>query len=175
MFTTTDTNRYLLPFSGDDAVSIEPPLHPKTVSDARPRKKKSPTLRESDWEPYKDRIIQLHVVEKRPLPEVRDLIERKFGFAAGIRQYRSRLTQWKLDKNIKPEEMRAIVKHRQQRSLVDTNKPALKFYVRGQEVEPQKIERWMKRHDVLESVMYAPSPAACELHSDNASYMIMTE
>ena len=53
-----------------------------TVSNARPRKKKAPTLRESDWEPYKDRIIQVHLVEKRSLPEVKILIEQEFGFTA---------------------------------------------------------------------------------------------
>jgi len=64
-----------------DATS-EPLLLSNTVSNARPRKKKAPTLRESDWGPYKDRIIQLHHVEKRPLPEVRILIEQEFGFSA---------------------------------------------------------------------------------------------
>ena len=59
--------------------------------------------------------------------------------------------------------MKAIIRHRQRRGLVETDKPDLKFRVRGQEVEPQKIERWMKRHDLRESMIYAPSPAACQL------------
>jgi phage-related protein len=80
-----------------------------------------------------------------------------------IRQYRSRLTQWKLDKNIKPEEMKAIVRYRQQRNLIDTGKGSLKFRVRGREVEPQKIERWMRKHELRESMIYAPSPTGCQL------------
>jgi hypothetical protein len=71
--------------------------------------------------------------------------------------------QWGLEPNIKTREMKAIVRHRQQRLLVETDKRDLKFRVRGDEVEPQKIERWMKRHDVMESALYAPSPAACKL------------
>jgi len=62
--------------------TFEPLILTNTVSNARPRKKKASTLRESDWEPYKDRIIQLHVVEKRSLPELRILIEQEFGFIA---------------------------------------------------------------------------------------------
>lgn len=49
---------------------------------ARPRKPKAPTLRESDWEPYKARVIELHIKEKRPLPEVRLTIQEEFGFTA---------------------------------------------------------------------------------------------
>ncbi|KAF1838133.1 hypothetical protein BDW02DRAFT_489931 [Decorospora gaudefroyi] len=139
------------PFAG---LSMDPP--------AIPRRKKAPTLRESDWEPYKARIIELHITQKRPLPEVRLLIEKEYGFTAEIRQYRSRVSQWKLDKNIKPDEMKAIVRRRQQRTLLEPEKPGLKFRVRSQVVEPLKIERWMKRHDVRESMPYALSPAACK-------------
>ncbi|KAI4672456.1 uncharacterized protein J4E78_000957 [Alternaria triticimaculans] len=158
-----DLEWHLMPISEEEATLPQPPLpHTNPIADTRPRKKKARTLRETDWEPYKDRIIQLHHVDKRPLPEVRILIEQEFGFIAEIRQYRSRLTQWKLDKNIKPDEMKAIVRRRQQRSLVETDKNDLKFRVRGQEVEPHKIERWMKRHDVVDSTLYAPSPDASE-------------
>jgi hypothetical protein len=52
------------------------------VPDTRPRRKKARTLRESDWEPYRDRIIQLHLTERRPLPEVKNMIEQETGFAA---------------------------------------------------------------------------------------------
>jgi hypothetical protein len=167
----------------DAAESMIPPPHLDTVPATPQRKKKARTLRESDWEPYKEKVIQLHLHEKRPLPEVKTLMEQEFGFTAEyveqpvvpslhriqtnhaprIRQYRSRLTQWKLDKNIKSDEMKAIIRHRQQRRLIETSKPALEFRVRGQDVEPQKIERWMKSHNVMESMLYAPSPAACKL------------
>ncbi|KAF2189775.1 hypothetical protein K469DRAFT_625736 [Zopfia rhizophila CBS 207.26] len=56
--------------------------------------------------------------------------------------------------------MRAIVRKRQQRKVIEANKGELVFQVRGYEVEPQKIDRWMKRHEVPESLLYAPSPTA---------------
>jgi hypothetical protein len=49
---------------------------------ARPRKRKAPTLRANDWEPYKERILQLHVEEELPLPKVMQLIEEEYSFKA---------------------------------------------------------------------------------------------
>jgi len=66
-----------------------------------------------------------------------------------------------MDKKVKPEEMRAIVRKRQRRKLVEDNKAELAFTVRGKTVEPQKVDRWMKRNNVPESSLYA-SPAACK-------------
>jgi hypothetical protein len=78
-----------------------------------------------------------------------------------LRQYRSRISQWGLDKNVKSVEMKAIVRKRQQRRLVE-DKGDLRFTVRGTTVEQHKIERWMKLNKVPESFLYVPSPAACK-------------
>ncbi|ORY17830.1 Tetratricopeptide repeat-domain-containing protein [Clohesyomyces aquaticus] len=127
---------------------------------AQLRKCKAATLRAVDWEPYKDRILDLHIVQNLSLPKVRKMIEEAYGFKAELRQYRTRISQWGKDKNVKPREMEAIVRKRQNRKLLEPNKGPLMFEVRGGQVEPQKIKRWMKRHDVAESFLYAPSPAA---------------
>jgi hypothetical protein len=58
--------------------------------------------------------------------------------------------------------MKHIVRKRQERKLLQADRPELTFQVRGIEVEPAKIERWMNRHEVPESMLYAPSPAACK-------------
>jgi hypothetical protein len=58
------------------------------------------------------------------------------------------------------------VRKRQKRKLVETDKGQLVFEVRGSQVEPPKIERWMKRHHVVDSFLYAPSPAACKFARD---------
>ncbi|KAF2829125.1 hypothetical protein CC86DRAFT_368201 [Ophiobolus disseminans] len=126
---------------------------------AKTRKRKAPTLRESDWEPYKDQINELYT-SGMPLKQVKEFIEAEHSFHAEIRQYRLRLSQWKLDKNIKPEEMRCIVKKRQKRRLLEVDKPGLVFQVRGNEVDQTKIDRWMNSHDIPDSMLYAPSPAA---------------
>jgi hypothetical protein len=56
--------------------------------------------------------------------------------------------------------MEVMVKKRQRRKLVETDKGELNFRVRGSEVPAEKIERWMKRKGISEDVVYAPSPAA---------------
>jgi hypothetical protein len=58
--------------------------------------------------------------------------------------------------------MRAIVRKKLRRKLVEVEKGELVFKVRDNEVEPRKIDRWMERYKVPESALYAPSPAACK-------------
>ncbi|KAF5637361.1 kinesin light chain 2 [Fusarium tjaetaba] len=126
----------------------------------RSRKKKAPTLRDGDWEPFKDRILELYETYKLPLEKVKTMIEEEFGFTAQTRQYQSRITKWGRDKNIKKVEMAAIVRKHQQREILETDKRKLRFTVRGREVEANKIDRWMDRNNVPRNDLYAPSPAA---------------
>ena len=64
--------------------SFETEIRPNTsmAPPTRVRKRKAPTLRDSDWEPYKDRIVQLHITQDRPLPEVKKIMEEETGFTA---------------------------------------------------------------------------------------------
>jgi hypothetical protein len=50
-----------------------------------PRKRKAPTLRVDDWHPVKSRVIELHITNKLPLSEVKEMVEHEFksiGFTA---------------------------------------------------------------------------------------------
>jgi hypothetical protein len=65
--------------SFDDTPNIPPTsMGPPTKS----RKRKAPTLRADAWEPYKARVVELHIMQKLPLPEVKKTIEEEFGFTA---------------------------------------------------------------------------------------------
>lgn len=55
--------------------------------------------------------------------------------------------------------MKAIVRKRQRRILVEDDKRELVFIVRESIVDPQKIDRWIKRNDIPGSSLYIPSPA----------------
>jgi Clr5 domain len=46
------------------------------------RKRKAPTLRREAWNPYRDRIIELHITQGLPLREVKNTIEKESGFTA---------------------------------------------------------------------------------------------
>jgi hypothetical protein len=150
--------------------SMDPP--------AKKRKKKAPTLRADQWEPYRDRIKELHIDQNLPLREVKNVIEREFGFTAVYasvelasnlkltftreRQYRTQISRWGWDKNIKYHEMEAIVRKQQQRKLVETEKGRLRFTVRKRNVDPVKIRRWMEREGITEDALFAPSPIECK-------------
>jgi hypothetical protein len=58
--------------------------------------------------------------------------------------------------------MKSIVRKRQRRKLVESDKGELAFTVRGNTVAPEKIDRWMKKNQIGESTVYALSPAACK-------------
>jgi hypothetical protein len=53
-----------------------PPAQPPT------RKRKAPTLHADAWEPYKRRILELHITQGLPLLEVRQKMEDEYGFKA---------------------------------------------------------------------------------------------
>jgi tetratricopeptide (TPR) repeat protein len=58
------------------------------------------------------------------------------------RQLKRKIKDWKLEKNVKSNEMRVIVRKIQQREAIGKSTT---FRVRGQPVDPLKIERWQKR------------------------------
>lgn len=62
----------------DAQVTPAPSMGPPT----RPRKRKAPTLHADAWEPYKARIVELHVEQKLPLKKVKETIEQESGFIA---------------------------------------------------------------------------------------------
>ncbi|VTT65945.1 unnamed protein product [Fusarium fujikuroi] len=133
---------------------------PTTGPPRKSRKKKAPTLRDEDFEPFKDRILELYETQKLSLEKVKSMIEEEFGFTAQPRQYQTRITKWGKDKNIKKPEMTAIARKHQQREILETDKRKLRFTVRGREVDAGKIDRWMDRNNVPRNDLYAPSPAA---------------
>ena len=59
-----------------------------------------------------------------------------------LRQYRTRISQWGQDKNIKPQEMKAIVRKRLKRKLIESDKRDLQFEIRGNRVEMAKVDRY---------------------------------
>jgi hypothetical protein len=57
----------------DDAILMLP---------TKKRKRKAPTLRTDDFEPYKARILELHIDQDIPLPSVKAIIENESPFKA---------------------------------------------------------------------------------------------
>lgn len=83
--------------SHNESFHTQPDLQPSHVAEVsavtmalpvKTRKRKAPTLKEKDWEPYKIRVLQLHVNQDKPLTEVKALMEES-GFQA---DYANKLT-----------------------------------------------------------------------------------
>lgn len=160
-----------------------PPAAPLGTIDPPPthRKKRAQRLSEKAWLPYKDRIIRLRLQDRLPLAKIKEIMEGE-GFHAEyvsgvkpasrtneplhvlmltatprIRQYQYFLSRSGLDRNVKPGEMRPIVRARQRRRLIDRQKGELRFTVRGQEVNSTRIDRFMREHRISQHLLYSPS------------------
>ena len=104
--------------------------------------KKNRPSQSNDWEEYRDIVQQLYVTEDKPLPDVVDEMKRKHQFYATERQYKRRITEWQLDKNVKDEEMRSIIAVEAMRLRQGKNST---FHVRGRLVDRKKIDRFVQR------------------------------
>jgi hypothetical protein len=72
--TATNLNDMVHHLAQEEQQSAAPPT--------KSRKANVPTLHESDWAPYKDRIVQLHMLENRSPKDAREIMEKEFGFCA---------------------------------------------------------------------------------------------
>ena len=72
----------------DQPLNFQPPSDtqdtaaPSMGPPTRTRKRKAPTLCADAWEPYKARIIELHIEQGLSLGKVKDAIEKEFEFTA---------------------------------------------------------------------------------------------
>lgn len=109
-----------------------------------------------DWEHHRETIERLYVTDDRSLPEVVGMMSSLHGFVATERQYKRRISDWHLDKNVKDEEMRAIIVT--ESSRLQQGKRSV-FYVRDRQVDPKKIDRFAQRKkiDKYRSVALAKS------------------
>ncbi|KAH7317559.1 hypothetical protein BKA65DRAFT_514723 [Rhexocercosporidium sp. MPI-PUGE-AT-0058] len=110
----------------------------------------------SVWQDLRDRITQLYSVQNKSLVEVMGVMATEHGFVATQRQYKTKISEWHLDKNIKDEEIRFIARTQVKRAHEDKDTD---FRVRGRDVDPEKISRAVKRKKITEEELLA-MPAA---------------
>ncbi len=129
----------------------------------------------NDWEGHREIIKRLYVNEDKALQEVVKEMEISHNFVATERMYKRRISDWDLDKNVKDEEMRAIIACRAMR-LQQGEKSA--FYVRGRLVDRKKIDRFAQRKGIdpmiLDGVSVLPRGVRCITPSDDGPAKINT-
>ncbi|KAL8708675.1 MAG: hypothetical protein Q9220_006500 [cf. Caloplaca sp. 1 TL-2023] len=117
----------------------------KLIKHRREAHRASPPRPMAAWDDHRDTIEQLYVKEDKSLPDVVLTMQRVHGFHATERQYRRRISAWDLDKNVKDDEMRAMIAMANARS--QQGKRSV-FFLRGRQVDEKKIDRFAQRKKV---------------------------
>lgn len=115
--------------------------------------------------------MSLYIDKALSLKEVMDVLEREHNFKASYcqplpfssielttkrqKQFKSKLMEWNLRKNIKPADMQYIASL--MRARRETGKSTV-VRVRGEMVDRAKIERWLKRNPNLDLSMRESEP-----------------
>ncbi|KAK8042743.1 hypothetical protein PG994_013226 [Apiospora phragmitis] len=100
---------------------------------------KRPLCRE-DWEEQYPHIRKHWWDEDESLERVMSFMEKCHHFQATAKQYKTKLKEWNLLKNVPTNEMKAIVKIQTRRRPKDTE-----FLVRDRVIPQDKIDRFVKR------------------------------
>ncbi|KAI8655899.1 Clr5 domain-containing protein [Fusarium keratoplasticum] len=111
-----------------------------------PRSAPGKRIPSSEWEKKRPIITRLYQEEKRPLKEVMEILQREHGFTATVKMYKSRIWKWGLDKKLKSDEVLAILIIKTER---DAQGKASEFTIRGQKVDLDNINRYIRRNPGL--------------------------
>ncbi|KAK1762466.1 hypothetical protein QBC33DRAFT_574211 [Phialemonium atrogriseum] len=115
------------------------------------KKQRAPAKTEQEWALVRQRITELY--KTKPLSVVMDDVKEKFQFEATVRQFKSQIRKWGLNKNVREPEMGFIVRKQQEREKgqsAELSQANLRFRVRGEAVPQAKIDRWKRSHNVAD-------------------------
>ncbi|GKT48927.1 uncharacterized protein ColSpa_09108 [Colletotrichum spaethianum] len=98
------------------------------------------------WETKRPIITRLYQEEKKSLKEVMEIMQRDYQFVATVKMYKSRIWKWGLDKKLKGDEVLAIILLKRDRDML---KKPTEFRIRGQLVDLENINRYLKRNPSL--------------------------
>jgi hypothetical protein len=87
-------------------------------------------------------------------------------------QYKKKISKWHLDKKVKGVEMEIILRKQAKHKFEGKDSS---FSVRGQAIEPEKIDRYKKRKNVTEDTLLSQqSPAAGEYCISQPNQTLLT-
>ncbi|KIX02476.1 uncharacterized protein Z518_08417 [Rhinocladiella mackenziei CBS 650.93] len=101
---------------------------------------------QAQWQAVKEEIRMLY--EKKPLKEVRKILEQRHGFRATERMYKARLSQWGISKNYSDKDYQicAVLHHSRQKS----GKRATAFVVHGHKRSLKDLHKYIKGRKMSE-------------------------
>ncbi|CUS14947.1 unnamed protein product [Tuber aestivum] len=134
------------------------------------KSKKPRVYTRAEWGAQRERIKLHYFDEGRCLADVKGIMSSRYDFHATEKQYKTRIKAWGLEKKVKTEEMKAIIRIREKRKSEGRRSV---FLVRGRIVPDQKIERFKKSHKepiCPESPSATPSDIECFTPGPDDSY-----
>ncbi|UQC83528.1 uncharacterized protein CLUP02_09022 [Colletotrichum lupini] len=101
---------------------------------------------EKDWHRMQPTITKLYRDENRSLRQVSEIMESHYHFYATTKMYKSRLSTWKLDKKLKEAEVMVMLRQKEDRDAAGKRS---QFFLRGQEVNWERVMQYEFRHHML--------------------------
>jgi Clr5 domain len=129
-----------------------------------------------DWEVRRPIIEELYWTDGRKLPEVMGTMKTMYNFSATYsiptscdgnrvidsrhrkKQYKDQFKRWNFEKNIKTDEMKAIIRVRKRRR--DDEGKDTQFRLRERPVPQEKIDRFVKRQKTPTAQVTSPGPSS---------------
>ncbi|KAE8452639.1 hypothetical protein EG329_013898 [Mollisiaceae sp. DMI_Dod_QoI] len=136
----------------------------------RKRAPKAPTMSAKKWKPHEDRIRQFYVKEGKSIEELREIMNKELGIAATLRQYKVQIQQMKLERNVKANERKAVVKRIQNRTHA-VGKKSSHVRIRGHKINQEKLTRWLKENPMdlpsISATPPSPLPSCISIYTNS--------
>ncbi|CAK7229491.1 hypothetical protein SBRCBS47491_007265 [Sporothrix bragantina] len=100
----------------------------------------------NDWELHRERITELYRDQGLHLRQVQEIMSERYGFHASQRMYKTRISKWAIDKNLKQADVAAILRMQQMRAAQGKKS---KFTIRGRDIDFARVEQYLKRDPTL--------------------------
>ncbi|KAL8650076.1 MAG: hypothetical protein Q9210_004038 [Variospora velana] len=110
-----------------------------------------------DWESIKDAFVLLYIQQDKPLESVIEILESESGFKASLRQYKNKIKEWALQKNIKASDAKALVAKEQQRAR--ERGVGTLFSIGDAPLDQNRWERLVSRINSGQSDLRSPPPS----------------
>lgn len=137
------------------------PSNSDVVARIRQTRKTRRRIPNEKWEEKRPLITRLYQVERRSLNEVMQILKRD-DWDPTVKMYKSRIWKWGLDKKLKSDEVLAILLLKQER---DAQQKPSQFTIRGQPVDMDNINRYVKRNaGLLHRVRAGERPSVQSSH-----------
>ncbi|EPE06574.1 hypothetical protein F503_02702 [Ophiostoma piceae UAMH 11346] len=96
----------------------------------------------NEWDKYREIITDLYRDRGLHLKKVQSFMAKEYNFHASERMYKTRISKWNLDKNLKAADVMVMFRMYQTRAMVGKKS---RFTVRGRYMDYARVEQYIRR------------------------------